>query len=84
MQTTAITAVTQFINEGRVRYGDLETVEVAPELWEQAMDEVTEAGGVVGFDHCMVDGVRVEQLRDDHAQAAFVLSASGRRETLSS
>jgi hypothetical protein len=84
MQTTAITAVTQLINEGRVRYGDLATVEVPPELWEQAMDEVTEAGGAVGFDHCMVDGVRVEQVRDVDAPAAFVLSGSGRRETLSS
>jgi hypothetical protein len=79
---TAITAVTQFINEGRLRYGDVEAVQVAPDLWEQAMDEVTAAGGAVGFDHCMVDGVRVEQLADQGAQAAFILAGTGRRETL--
>ena len=82
MEATAITAVSQFINEGRVQHGDLEAIEVQPELWEQAMDEVTEAGGEIGFEHCVVDGIQVRQLAGGKAQAAFILAGSGRRETL--
>ena len=82
MEATAIMAVSQFINEGRLQYGDLEAVEVQPALWEQAMDEVTEAGGEVGFDHCVVDGIKVCQLTDDAAEAAFILADSGQRATL--
>ena len=82
MEATAITAVSQFINEGRLRHGDIVAVEVQPALWEQAMDEVTEAGGELGFDHCVVDGIQVRQLSDDEAEAAFILADSNRRETL--
>jgi hypothetical protein len=82
MEATAITAVSQFLNEGRLRFGPIDGLEVAEELWEQAMDEVTAAGGEVGYDHCMVDGVAVRQLPPGQsAQAAFVLP-DGRRETL--
>ncbi len=83
MEATAITAVSQFITEGRLRHGDLAAVEVRPELWEQAMDEVAAAGGEVGFDHCVVDGVEVRRLADD-TEAAFIVAGTGRRETLSS
>jgi hypothetical protein len=81
MDPTAITAVSQFINEGRLRHGDLAAIEVTPKLWEQAMDEVAAAGGEVGFDHCVVDGVAVRAL-DDESEAAFILAGSGRCETL--
>jgi hypothetical protein len=83
MEATAITAVSQFITEGRLRHGDLDAVEVAPDLWEQAMDEVAAAGGEIGFDHCVVDGVAVRALRDGEGEAAFVVAGSDRRETLS-
>lgn len=82
METTAVSAVSQFINEGRLRHGELAAVEVAPELWEQVMEEVAAAGGEVGFEHCVVDGTPVRQLADDDARAVFVLAGSGRRETL--
>lgn len=82
METSAISVVSQFINEGRLRYGALDAVEVSPALWEQAMDEVAAAGGEVGFDHCVVDGVRVRQLAGEEDEAAFVVAGSRRRETL--
>lgn len=82
MDTTAISAVSQFINEGRLRHGELTAVEVPAELWEQVMDEVAGAGGDVGFEHCVVDGVEVRVLQDDGADAAFIVAGSGRRETL--
>jgi hypothetical protein len=82
METSAIAAVTRFMTEGRLRHGELAAVEVAPALWEQAMEEVAAAGGEVGFDYFVVDGVQVRQLADDDAQAAFILADTHRRETL--
>lgn len=59
MEATATTIVTALINEGRQQYGVLEAIEVPQELLDQVMDEVVEAGGDVGFDSCVVDGVTV-------------------------
>ncbi|MPZ89314.1 MAG: hypothetical protein GEU81_14850 [Nitriliruptorales bacterium] len=58
-QTTAISVVSQLVNEGRLQFGDLDRVDVPHQLWEQVMDEVAAAGGQVGFDTCVVDGVAV-------------------------
>lgn len=59
MEATATTIVTALINEGRQQHGRIEAIEVPQELLDQVMDEVVEAGGDVGFDSCMVDGVTV-------------------------
>lgn len=67
-----ITVVSQLITEARMRFGDLEALEVPAELWEPAMDEVADAGGEVGVDYCQVDGVAVRmaaQPLDEHVQA---------------
>jgi hypothetical protein len=82
MTTTAITAVSAFLNEGRLRHGDLAAVEVETSLWEQGMDEVSAAGGEVGFDYFVIDGVRVRPLTDGDTEAVFVLEGSSRREPL--
>lgn len=58
-QTTAISVVSQLVNEGRLQFGDLDRVDVPHQLWEQVMDEVAAAGGQIGFDTCQVDGVDV-------------------------
>lgn len=67
-----ITIVTQLITEARMRFGELDALEVPAELWEQAMDEVADAGGEVGIDYCRVDGVAVRlaaQPLDERVQA---------------
>jgi hypothetical protein len=65
-----ITVVSQLINDARLQHGDVEILEVPSALWEPAMDEVAEAGGEVGLDYCVVDGVQVRQGdADDRARA---------------
>lgn len=59
MESTATTLVTALINEGRQQHGRIERIAVPQDLLEQVMDEVVSAGGDVGFDSCMVDGVTV-------------------------
>lgn len=59
METTSTGLVSRIIDEGRHAFGDLDAVEVPRDLWERVMDEVTAAGGQVGFESCTVDGVSV-------------------------
>lgn len=59
MEATATTLVTALINEGRAQHGSIEALEVPQDLLDKVMDEVVEAGGRVGFDSCVVDGVTV-------------------------
>ncbi|MEX0657945.1 MAG: hypothetical protein WD080_02325 [Egibacteraceae bacterium] len=54
-----ITVVSQLISEAQLRFGPLDALEVPEELWEPAMDAVADAGGVIGLDYCLVDGVAV-------------------------
>jgi hypothetical protein len=62
----------QLITEARQRFGQVEAISVPQPLWEQVMDEVADAGGAVGFDHCMVDGVRVEAMAEAGEETARV------------
>jgi hypothetical protein len=80
---TAITAVSQLVTEGTLRYGALTAVELPADLWEQVMEEVAAAGGQVGFEHCVVDGVAVRPLPDGEDAVVFVVAGTGRRETMS-
>jgi len=57
-----ITVVSQLITEAQMRFGPLDALEVPEELWEPAMDEVADAGGEVGLDYCLVDGVAVRMI----------------------
>jgi hypothetical protein len=59
METTATTLVTALINEGRQQHGQIEAIAVPSDLFAQVQDEVLAAGGDVGFDSVMVDGVTV-------------------------
>ncbi len=65
MQTTNTTVVTQLINRGRAQVGDLDAVEVPDHLFEAVYAEVVDAGGDAGFEHCVVDGVRVTAVEGD-------------------
>ena len=70
----ATTIATLMINEGRTRFGRLDAVDLPRSTWEEVMEEVTAAGGEVGFDYCMVDGCRVRgTLPDDDRRAAVHL-----------
>lgn len=67
----ATTLVTQLINEARTRFGDVYAVALPRATWEEIMDEVAASGGEVGFDYCVVDGVRVRgDLADDDRRGA--------------
>lgn len=74
-----ITIVSQLIAEAQLRFGRLEALEVPEALWEPAMDEVADAGGEVGLDYCLVDGVAVRMadapLGDDVAALAHPVGA---------
>lgn len=59
MESTATTLVTALINEGRQQHGRIDAVVVSDDLFEQVQAEVVDAGGDVGFDSCVVDGVTV-------------------------
>ena len=60
------------INEGRTRFGTVEAVDLPRSTWEEVMEEVTAAGGDVGFDYCVVDGCSVRgTLPDDDRRAAI-------------
>lgn len=72
-----ITVITQLINEARVRFGEVEAIAVPDALWEPAMEEVADAGGQIGLDHCVVDGIEVRRLGGDQAEAAAVHLPSG-------
>jgi hypothetical protein len=73
-----ITVVTNLINEARVRFGEVEAVAVPGELWEQAMEEVADAGGELGLEHCVVDGVEVRPLEGDGGTAVAHLPGGAR------
>ena len=60
METTQTGIVTQLINRARSQLGDLDRLRVPHPLFEAVYAEVVDAGGDAGFEHCMVDGVRVE------------------------
>lgn len=62
----ATTFATQIINEGRTRHGRIDAVGLPRAMWEAVMEEVTASGGEVGFDYCVVDGVRVRGDLPDH------------------
>lgn len=64
----AITVVSQLIAEAHLRFGKVAAVEVPESLWEQAMDTVAEAGGEVGLDYCLVDGVAVRMAAEPLAE----------------
>lgn len=65
MQTTRTTVVTQLINRARSELGDVDELAVPHELFDDVYAEVVDAGGDTGFDHCVVDGVRVKGQADD-------------------
>lgn len=65
METTQTGIVTQLINQARSQVGDLERIGVPHVLFEAVYAEVVDAGGDAGFEHCMVDGVRVVAQDDD-------------------
>lgn len=64
METTSTGLVSRIIDEGKQTFGSLDAVQVPRQLWEQVMDEVTAAGGEVGFESCSVDGVAVHARPD--------------------
>ncbi len=80
-----ITIISNLINEGLLRLGAVEAVEVPEPLWEKAMDEVADAGGEVGLDYCVVDGVKVRLATEDigDATAVFLTPGSTERRPLS-
>lgn len=65
METTRTTVVTQLINRARSELGDVAELSVPHELFDDVYAEVIDAGGGAGFDHCLVDGVRVTAQGDD-------------------
>jgi hypothetical protein len=67
-----ITVVSQLINEAHSRFGPVAALEVPEALWAPAMDAVADAGGEVGLDYCVVDGVRVQLAADGFDQQALV------------
>lgn len=77
------TLVTQVINEARTRFGDVYAVALPHGMWEGIMDEVAASGGEVGFDYCVVDGVRVRgDLADDDRRAAVYRTETDQPEYL--
>lgn len=74
-----ITIVSQLIAEAQLRFGPLVALEVPEALWEPAMDEVADAGGEIGLDYCLVDGVAVRMsdapLGDDVSALVFSVGA---------
>lgn len=73
----ATTIATLVINEGRTLFGSVEAVALPRNTWEAVMDEVTESGGEVGFDYCVVDGVRVRGDLDDDDRRAVIYPSDG-------
>lgn len=70
----ATTIATQMINEARSKFGAMDAIDLPRSMWEEVMDEVTAAGGEVGFDYCLVDGCRVGGgMPDDDRRAAVHL-----------
>lgn len=65
METTRTSVVTQLINRARTELGAVDELAVPDELFDDVYAEVVDAGGAAGFDHCMVDGVRVTGQADD-------------------
>lgn len=65
METTRTTVVTQLINRARSELGGVEELTVPTELFDEVYAEVVDAGGDAGFDHFLVDGVRVTAQSDD-------------------
>jgi hypothetical protein len=67
MDATALTVVSQLITDARTRFGafEVESIEVAPELLDQAMEQVLGLGGQVTTDSCVVDGVTIRELRGE-------------------
>jgi hypothetical protein len=77
METTRTTVVTQLINRARSELGEIDELAVPHELFDDVYAEVIDAGGGAGFDHCLVDGVRVTAQADDTPTA--VPAAGGER-----
>lgn len=68
----AITVISQLIAEAHLQFGGVDAIEVPESLWEQAMDAVADAGGEIGLEYCLVDGVAVRMVAeplDDDVQA---------------
>ncbi len=66
MEPTAITLVSQLINDARTRFGvsQVASLAVDRELLDRAMDHVLSVGGEVTLDTCVVDGVEIRELPD--------------------
>lgn len=73
----ATTIATHVINQARVRFGDVAVVALPRGTWEEVMEEVTASGGEVGFDYCVVDGVRVRGDLDDDDRRGAVYRTAG-------
>jgi hypothetical protein len=72
----ATTIATHVINQGRTLFGTIHAVALPRSTWEEVMEEVTASGGEVGFDYCVVDGVRVRgDLSDDDRRGAIYPAA---------
>lgn len=76
METTRTGIVTQLINRARTEVGDIDELAVEHELFDAVYEEVVNAGGDAGFEHCVVDGVRVVG-HDDATPTA--IASSGER-----
>lgn len=73
-----ITVLSQLISEAQLSFGAVERIDVPESLWEQGMDAVADAGGEVGIDYFVVDGVTVRPLAEapDEAQALVHVAGS--------
>ncbi len=75
--TTATAVVSQLLARARQRLGPVQSASVPQQLWEQMLEEVAAAGGDVGFDHCVVDGVTVRSLpAGDDSAATFQVTGA--------
>lgn len=75
-----ITIVRQLIEEAKFAFGEVERIDVPESVWEPAMDAVANAGGDVGIDYCVVDGVTVRELPDAPEDTQAVVYVAGRDE----
>ncbi|QBI18746.1 hypothetical protein ER308_03735 [Egibacter rhizosphaerae] len=74
----ATTIATQAINQARSDYGEVDSVALPQSVFEAVQDEVTAAGGEVGFDHAIVDGIPVHGgIDDDDRRARIRLPGAG-------
>lgn len=75
-----ITIVRQLVEEAKLAFGEVERIDVPGSVWEPAMDAVANAGGDVGIDYCVVDGVTVRELSDVPEDTQAVVYVVGSEE----